>query len=181
MDVSQPSECGRQSTLNSVHGHTAALLQYNGNLRVRMSQRSTEWRECSIMTLSTIQWVPVQDKGSKILRGSKVPRKSLQVTVSIKNTWPSLLGVLVTVESWSCHYWGSFRDVWGRCWPAGAAWAQWFWGHVRPISWFLKCCLFPSQKLFYRHNVTTLTNKRTLNTLCTMQAICRHAAGQAEI
>ena len=32
-----------------------------------MSQISTEWRECSIMTLLTIHWVPVQDKGSKIL------------------------------------------------------------------------------------------------------------------
>ena len=30
----QPSECGRQRTLNSVHGHTAARLQSNGNLAV---------------------------------------------------------------------------------------------------------------------------------------------------
>ena len=41
----QPSECGRQRTLNSVHGHAAARLQSNGNLRVLMSQISTEWRE----------------------------------------------------------------------------------------------------------------------------------------
>ena len=33
-DASQPSECGRQRTLNSVHGHTAAWLQFNGNLTV---------------------------------------------------------------------------------------------------------------------------------------------------
>ena len=30
----QPSECGQQRTLNSVHGHTAAQLQSNGNLAV---------------------------------------------------------------------------------------------------------------------------------------------------
>ena len=45
------------------------LLGCSGNLTVWMSQISTEWRECSIMTLSTIYWVPVQDKGSKILCG----------------------------------------------------------------------------------------------------------------
>ena len=66
-DVSQPSERGRQRTLNSVHGHRAALLQSNGNITVWMSQRSSEWRECYIMTLSTIYWVPVQDNGSNIL------------------------------------------------------------------------------------------------------------------
>ena len=32
--ATQPSECGRQRTLNSVHGHTAAQLQSNGNLAV---------------------------------------------------------------------------------------------------------------------------------------------------
>ena len=32
--AAQPSECGRQHTLNSVHGHTAARLQSNGNLSV---------------------------------------------------------------------------------------------------------------------------------------------------
>ena len=41
----QPSECGQQRTLNSVHGHAAARLQSNGNLTVWMSQISTEWRE----------------------------------------------------------------------------------------------------------------------------------------
>ena len=30
----QPSECGRQRTLNSVHGHTAVPPQSNGNLAV---------------------------------------------------------------------------------------------------------------------------------------------------
>ena len=30
----QPSELGRQRTLNSVHGHTAARLHFNGNLVV---------------------------------------------------------------------------------------------------------------------------------------------------
>ena len=32
--TTQPSECGRQRTLKSVHGHTAARLQSNGNLVV---------------------------------------------------------------------------------------------------------------------------------------------------
>ena len=34
---------------------------------------------------------------------SKGPWKSLQVTLSIKNTWPSILGILVTDASFSCH------------------------------------------------------------------------------
>ena len=49
------------------------------------------------------------------------------------------------------------------------------------LSIILKFYLFLSQIRFYRHNVTTLTNKWTLNTLCTLQESCRHAAGQAEI
>ena len=69
MIPTEPSECGQQHTLNSVHGHTAARLQSNGNLAVRMSLISTEWRECSIMTLSTSHCVSVQDKGPKILCG----------------------------------------------------------------------------------------------------------------
>ena len=63
----QPSECGRQRTLIILHGHTVSQLQGNGNLAVWMSQISTKWRECSILALSTIQWVPVQGKESKIL------------------------------------------------------------------------------------------------------------------
>ena len=34
MEEAQPSECGRQRTLNSIHGHTAARLQSNENLAV---------------------------------------------------------------------------------------------------------------------------------------------------
>ena len=68
-DRPQPSEYGRQCTLNSVYGHTVARLQSNDNLAMWISQISTEWRECSIKTLSTIHWVPVQHKGSKVLCG----------------------------------------------------------------------------------------------------------------
>ena len=32
--TTQPPECGWQHTLNSIHGHTAARLQSNGNLAV---------------------------------------------------------------------------------------------------------------------------------------------------
>ena len=34
MNLAQPSECGRQHTLNSIHGHNAARLQSNANLAV---------------------------------------------------------------------------------------------------------------------------------------------------
>ena len=69
MRRAQSSECVLVRTLNSVHGHTADQLQSDGNLAVWMSQISIEWRECSIMTLSTNHWVSGQDKGSKILCG----------------------------------------------------------------------------------------------------------------
>ena len=65
--VSQPSECGRQRTLNIVHAQTAAQQQSNGSYESRMSGKCGEWRDKFIMNLSSIHWVPVQDKGSKIL------------------------------------------------------------------------------------------------------------------
>ena len=65
----QPSECGRQHTLISVHAQTAAQQQSNGNSEARMSEKCGEWRYQFIMTLSLIHWVPLQDKGSKILCG----------------------------------------------------------------------------------------------------------------
>ena len=49
-------------------------------------------------------------KDQRYCVGSKGPWKSLQVTVSINNTCPSILGVLVTDDSCSCHLWGSVRD-----------------------------------------------------------------------
>ena len=91
----QPSECGRQRTLNSVHGHTAAWLQSNENFTVLISQISTEWRECYIITLSTIHWVPVQDKGSKMLCG-KIGAMKITPSDCLHQEY---LGVLVTVES----------------------------------------------------------------------------------
>ena len=67
--LSQPSECGRQHALISVHAQTAACQQSNGNSEAMMSEKCGEWRDYFIMTLSPIHWVPVQDKGSKILCG----------------------------------------------------------------------------------------------------------------
>ena len=63
----QPSECGRQCTLNILHAQTAAQQQSNGSYEARMSGKCGEWGDQFIMTLSTFHWVPVQDKGSKIL------------------------------------------------------------------------------------------------------------------
>ena len=63
----EPSECGRQCTLNIEHAQTAAQQQSNGSFEARMSGKCGEWRDLFIMTLSLIHWVPVQDKGSKIL------------------------------------------------------------------------------------------------------------------
>ena len=119
-----PSECGRQRTLNSVHGHTAARLQSNGNLAVWMSQISTEWRECPVMTLSTIHWIPVQDKGSKILCGKLgamqitpsdcLHQEYLTINLGSTSDWRQLKLPLVRL-------FGRWR---GRCWPGGAAWGR---------------------------------------------------------
>ena len=54
MHIAQPSECGRQRTLNIVHAQTAAQQQSNGSYEARMSGKCGEWREYFIMTLSPI-------------------------------------------------------------------------------------------------------------------------------
>ena len=41
----QPSECGRQRTLNIVHAQTAAQQQSNGSYEARMSGKCGEWRD----------------------------------------------------------------------------------------------------------------------------------------
>ena len=43
--AAQPSECGRQDTLISVHAQTAAWQQSNGNSEARMSEKCGEWRD----------------------------------------------------------------------------------------------------------------------------------------
>ena len=118
--LTQPSECGLQRTLNSVHGHPAAWLQSNWNLAVWMSQISTEWRECSIMTLSTIHWVPVQDKGSKILcvklgaikitPSDRLHQEYPTINLGSSSDWGQLQLALV----WLCERWR------GRSWATGA-------------------------------------------------------------
>ena len=42
---SQPSECGRQHTLNIVHGQTAAQRQANGSYEARMSGKFGKGRD----------------------------------------------------------------------------------------------------------------------------------------
>ena len=51
----------------TVHAQTAARQQSNGKSEARMSGKCEDWRDQFMMTLSPIPWVPVQDKGSKIL------------------------------------------------------------------------------------------------------------------
>ena len=66
---------------------------------------------------TSLSWLYLQSIGSqckikdqRYCVGSKGPWKSLKVTLSIKNTWPSILGVLVTEDSCSCQLWCSVRD-----------------------------------------------------------------------
>ena len=47
----QPSECGRQHTLISVHAQTAAWQQSYGNSEARMSKKYGEWRDYTIHTV----------------------------------------------------------------------------------------------------------------------------------
>ena len=44
-EVAQPSECGREHTLNIVHAQTAAQQQSNGSYEARMSGKCGEWRD----------------------------------------------------------------------------------------------------------------------------------------
>ena len=43
--MAQPSESGRQRTLNIVHAQTAAQQQSNGSYEARMSGKCGEWRD----------------------------------------------------------------------------------------------------------------------------------------
>ena len=43
--ATQPSELGRQRTLNIVHAQTAAQQQSNGSYEARMSGKCGEWRD----------------------------------------------------------------------------------------------------------------------------------------
>jgi hypothetical protein len=89
-----------------------------------MSQISTAWRECSIMTLLTIHWVPVQDKGSKILC---VKLGTLKITPSDCLHQEYLTMNLGSSSDWLLlklplvRLFGRWR---GRCRPAGAAWGR---------------------------------------------------------
>ena len=65
--------------MNIVYAQTAAQQQSNGSYEARMSGKCREWREEFIMTLSPIHWVPVQNKGSKILCVKLGAMKAFQV------------------------------------------------------------------------------------------------------
>ena len=75
------------------------------------------------MTLSPIHWVPVKDKGSKILCGKL---GAVKITPSDWLHQEYLTINLVTEDSCSCHLWGSVRDraERGRCWATRAAWGR---------------------------------------------------------
>ena len=45
LQASQPSECGRQHILISIHAQTAAWQQSNENSEAMMSQKCGEWRD----------------------------------------------------------------------------------------------------------------------------------------
>ena len=123
-NLALPSECGWQRTMNSVHGHTAARLQSNRNLTVWMSQISTEWRECSIMTLLTIHCVPVQDKGSKILCGKLGAMKITQSYCFHQEYLTINLGSTNDCRKLKLPLVRLFRRWRSRWWPAGAAWGR---------------------------------------------------------
>ena len=120
----QPSECGQQCTLNKVNAQSVAQQQSNRSYEARMSGKCGVWRDLFIISLSSIHWVPVQDKGSKILC---VKLGTMKVTPSD----PLHQGYL-TINL------GSISDCWqlklplvrlfgrlrGRCWPGGADWGR---------------------------------------------------------
>ena len=120
----QPSECGRQHTLNIVHAQTAAQQQSNESNEARMSGKCGEWRDKFIMTLSPIHWVPVQDKGSKILC---VKLRAMKVTSS-----DPLHQEYLTINLGSTSDWGQLKlplvrlcgRSRGRCWPGETAWGR---------------------------------------------------------
>ena len=89
-----------------------------------MSQISTEWRECSIMTLSTIHWVPVQDKGSKILCGKLGAMKINQSDCLHQEYLTINLGSTSDLRQLKLPLLRLFGRWRGRCWPGGAAWGR---------------------------------------------------------
>ena len=122
--MAQPSECGWQRTLNIIHAQTAAQQQYDESFQARMFGKCEAWRNYFIMTLSPIQRVPMQNKGSMILcvklGAMKVtpsdPLHQEYLTINLGSTsdWRQLKLPLVRL-------FGRWR---GRCWPGGAAWGK---------------------------------------------------------
>ena len=89
-----------------------------------MSQISTEWRECSIMTLSTIYWVWVQDKGSKILCGKLGAMKITSSDCLHQEYLTINLGSTSDCQKLKLPLVRIFWRCMDRCWPAGAAWGR---------------------------------------------------------
>ena len=87
-----------------------------------MSQISTEWRECSITTLSISHWVSVQDNGSKLLCGKLGALKITPNDCLHKEYLTINLGSPSDCRRLKLQLVRLFRRWRGRCWPAGAAW-----------------------------------------------------------
>ena len=118
----EPEPYIRNTAANGDYEATAETpTAATATIAVWMSQISTEWKECSFMTLSTIHWVPVQDKGSKILCGKLgavkitpsdcLHQEYLTINLGSTSDWQQLKLPLVRL-------FGRWR---GRCWPGGAA------------------------------------------------------------
>ena len=105
-----PSECGRQHTLISdmlkqlLSSSLMEILKPGCPRNVESGETSLSW----LYSQSIGSQCKIKDQ--RYCVGSYGPWKSLQETVSIKNTWQSILGVLVTDDSCNCHLWGSVGE-----------------------------------------------------------------------
>ena len=89
-----------------------------------ISQISTECRECSIMTLSTIHWVPVQYKGSKILCRKLGAMKINPSDCLHQEYLTNNLGSTSDCQKLKLPLVRLFWIWRGRCWPGEAAWGR---------------------------------------------------------
>ena len=114
----------RLHTRITVHAKTAAQQQSNGNSGAWMSQICGEWKDVFIRTLSPIQWVPVQDQGSKIqcvkfwamkiIPSDRLHQEYLTIDLGENSDWRQLQLPLVRLwERWRGRSWATGAD-WGR-------------------------------------------------------------------
>ena len=67
MKDAQPLHLLQLRTRIIVHAQTAAYQQSNGSYEAMMCGKYVEWKDYFIMILLAIHWVPVENKGSKVL------------------------------------------------------------------------------------------------------------------